>query len=29
MTNEQLTQKIIEIAEHQAKYEAMCIAEKI
>lgn len=28
MTNEQLTQKIIEIAEHQAKYEAMCIAEK-
>lgn len=28
MTNEQLTQKVIEISEHQAKYEAMCIAEK-
>lgn len=28
MTNEQLTQKFIEMTEHQAKYEAMCIAEK-
>ena len=28
MTNEQLTQKFIELAEHQAKYEATCIAEK-
>lgn len=28
MTNEQLTQKIMEILEHQAKYEAMCTSEK-
>lgn len=28
MTTEQLTQKIMEILEHQAKYEAMCTSEK-
>lgn len=28
MTNEQLTQKFIEMAEHQAKYEATCSADK-
>lgn len=28
MTNEQLTQKFIEMTEHQAEYKAMCTAEK-